>query len=205
MSRLLARVFVLFAMVILGVACATPMKVSKVPVASKSTTFILHVDELFSPVDRAIVIDSFVEWERDTHGVVKFTLDSEPFNSDRDEFGVTSEKCTYEVYVISMESKNRIVKKVENGDGTVLGFTISTCKRRLVAFVMDRLRNPVLLHNVGVHETGHLIGLDHIPVPKESVMFPSIDKATRCPSQLDMKQLCMIHKCDWRDMASCDG
>lgn len=200
MSRLLLRVFVLFMMVILGAACATPTRILKVPVPTKSTMFILHVDELFSLVDRAIVIDSFVEWERDTHGIVKFALDSEPFNSETDKLSVTDEKCTYEVYVISLQSKEDIVKRVEEDKGTVLGFTMSTCKRRVVAFVMDRLKNPVLLRNVGVHEAGHLIGLDHIPVPKESVMFPSMDNAAKRPTRLDMKQFCMIHKCRWEDM-----
>ncbi len=205
MSRL-ACVLVLFAMGILALGCSPSTKVVKnVTPPAKTTQYILHVDELFSPVDRAIVIDSFMEWERDTHGVVSFALDSVPFNSDRDEMEPTVVKCTADVYVVHANAKDKIVKQVEKEKGySVLGFTMSNCKNRFIVFVMDRLGNPTALRNVGVHEAGHLIGLDHIPVPKESIMFPSMDLAAKCITKLDMKQFCMLHKCDWRQMITCD-
>jgi hypothetical protein len=193
---------------ILLVACSGPKPAAKEPPKPVVATSVynLHVDEVFSPAERAVVIDSFAEWERDTHGVVKFTLSHGKFNSDRDEMLWKKEACTSEVFVVHVTSTDKSVKDLEARKAkehgrpfTVLGFTRSTCEERFVALVMDRLANPALLRNVGVHEAGHLVGLDHIPVPGESVMFPSMDKAAKRPTSLDMKQLCMLHKCDWRD------
>jgi len=204
MSRL-ACVLVLFAMGILALGCSASTKVVKnVTPPVKSKMYVLHVDELFSPVERAIVIDTFMEWERDTRGVVSFGLDSVPFNSDRDEMERSTEKCTSDVYVVHMKSTDKPVRQVEKEKGySVLGFTLSNCKQRFIVLVMDRLTDPTKLRNVGVHEAGHLVGLDHIPVPKESIMFPSMDLAATCITKLDMKQFCLLHKCDWRQMVTC--
>jgi len=210
MQRVISKIIVLFALVVLTASCAAKPIVAKVVPLDKATTFILHVDDLFSPADRPIVIDSFVEWERDTHGLIRFVVSKRKWNSNTQEVPEAASNCTHEVYVMHVTSKDKSVKALEKVKGketgrpfTVLGYTHSSCDGRLVAFVMDRLTNPVLLRNVGVHEAGHLIGLDHIPVPNESVMFPAMNMASKCPTVLDMKQLCMMYGCDWRDMIMC--
>lgn len=77
-----------------------------------------------------------------------------------------------------------------------------------MGFVVERIHEndgtiPNVLRVVAIHEAGHLIGLDHVPVPGESVMFPSIDHGATCPTRFDMKQLCLRYGCDWRDMKYC--
>ncbi len=178
-----------------------------------TTRYTLHVDDRFATADRAVVVDSFIEWERDTHGVVKFAVAPQKWNFKTDDmdFSVDDESgCTVDVYVASIDSKHQSIRDMEkqpHSRGNTLGYTSRSCEQKVVAFVMDRVKankEPNTLRFVGVHEAGHLVGLDHIPVPHESVMFPSMDNATMCPTSLDMKQFCLLYGCDWHDMKACD-
>lgn len=211
MASSIRRVLALLAVLSFVTSCAAVnapavKKQAKAPHV-KSTTYVLHVDDGFKPEDRAIIIDAFKEWERVTNGVVRFDVSSEPWNSDT---GYVEEpedgKCTYVAYVYKTTSKGAVVRRIENGEEGVhvLGYTSSSCEGRRVAFVMDRLSGKSkTLRSVAIHEAGHLVGLDHIPVPKESIMFPSMNKAASCITELDAKQFCMIHDCDWRDVKAC--
>lgn len=210
MARFFTRILVLTATMLIMVGCGlhghskpkTPKKDVERP------TFTLFIDKGFSGPERELIVDSFKEWEITTRGVVKFQVSTYPFNSITDELPEGEEgKCTYDTYVVRMPEDAKIVKKLDGRfkpKGHTLGFTQSNCQTRVVALITSRLKDAKLFRQVTVHEAGHLIGLDHIPVPQESVMFPSVDKATKCATRLDMKQLCMLYECDWRDMKTCD-
>ncbi len=177
--------------------------------------YTLHLDTHFTQKERDAIIDTFLEWERDTHGVVRFIVSPQNWNSatqDIDSLTDKTNECTMDVYVASLSSKHESVIEFEKEGkkGNTLGYTVHLCEIKYVAFVMDRIKIkegkiPGLLQSVGVHEAGHLIGLAHIPVPKESIMFPSVDYAAKCPTELDMKQFCLLHGCNWHDMKSCDN
>ncbi len=207
MWRAVCRIIMLCVTMLSIVACGASANI-KAKVSKKNvnnTTFNVILENGFDGHERELIIDSFKEWERDTNGVVKFTVANRKFDSSVDDIPEVEDGCTHDVYVLRVTSDSSIVKKLDKRDkAKVLGFTSSTCERRLVALVTDRLKNVKMFRQVTFHEAGHLIGLDHIPVPNESTMFPSVDKATVCATQLDMKQLCMLYECDWRDMKVCD-
>ncbi len=207
MWRAVCRIVALSAVVLLVVSCGMSANVK--PKAPKKNvnnpTFNLILENSFGGPERELIVDSFMEWQRDTKGVVKFTVAKYAFDPSLEEIPETSEKCTYDVYVLRINSANPSVRKLDKREGSkVLGFTASNCDQRVVALVTDRLKDAKMFRQVTVHEAGHLVGLDHIPVPKESIMFPSVDKATTCPTELDMKQFCMLYECDFRDMKTCD-
>jgi hypothetical protein len=152
-----------------------------------------------------------MEWQRDTHEIVSFTVSPVPWSQKEDMIFSNEDEngCTTDVYVADIDSNHRVIKRMES-DGTsggILGFTHRSCDEKYIALVMDRIhnmKNKDSLRFVGVHEVGHLIGLAHIPVPNESIMFPSADKAATCPTKLDMKEFCMFYGCDWKQMKYCD-
>lgn len=206
MLRRFFLVFALVAMTLLA-SCASSKPESKIPKKSvNNPTFTLILDKGFGGPERDILLDSFKQWERDTHGTVKFTLAKHTYDADLEEIPELKDGCTYDVYVIRVPGIAAEVRKLDAREGAkTLGFTRSTCKQRIVVMITDRLKDSKTFRQVAVHEAGHLVGLDHIPVPNESVMFPSVDKALNCPATLDMKQLCMLYECDWRDMVVCDS
>lgn len=201
--RIVALVAVMLSVVSCGAAANVKAKAPKKNV--NNPTFNLILERSFGGPERDIILDSFKEWERDTSGAVKFTIAKYGFDPELEEIPETTEGCTYDVYVLRVKSSDEVVRKLDKRDNAkVLGFTSSTCEQRVVALVTDRLKDAKMFRQVTFHEAGHLIGLDHIPVPHESLMFPSVDKATQCATSLDMKQLCMLYECDWHDMKTCD-
>lgn len=215
MLRSLIRVIGVTFLLLLCVtlSCAPIQKKTREIRADQVRQFTLHIDSQFNALEKNIVIDSFIEWERDTHGIVKFGVSPVVWNSSSDdtEYSVDDDSgCTVDVYVAYIDSNYKPLKEMERGPGggkgNTLGYTQHQCDVKFVAFVMDRInkiKDPTLLRNVGVHEAGHLIGLSHIPVPEDSIMFPSMDYASKCPTKLDMKQLCLLYGCDWRQMLYC--
>lgn len=196
---------------LLTASCAAISGKPKIVKADHTRQFILHVDDNFTEQERKPILDSFYEWQRDTYGIVSFEISKEKWNSKIQDFDFAVDDdtgCTSDVFVTKLSSNDKIVKEIEgNAPGNTLGFTMKSCDTKVVAFIMDRIhRMPQKdsLRFVGIHEAGHLIGLAHIPVPHESIMFPSADMAARCPSKLDMKELCMIYGCKWQDMKYCD-
>jgi hypothetical protein len=170
-------------------------------------TFILHIDREFSGPEHGLIVEGFKNWEQVTNGIVRFVIAKHQYDAKMDVIpNVSKGECTYDVYVTRAHSTANEVKMLDKYEGiSVLGFTSSNCASRTVALVYDRLTSTNLFKQVAFHEAGHTIGLDHIPVPKESAMFPSVDKATTCATLLDMKQLCMLYDCDFRKMRYCDA
>lgn len=195
------------------VSCALSSS-PKIIKTDRTKKFTLHVDSSFQGTERAIILNSFDEWQRDTHGIVRFVISPNEWNSKIHSMNFnedTDNGCTDDVYVVNIRSDDKIIRSIEKdkpaNDGNTLGYTMRTCESKVVAFVMDRIRviGGNTLRFVGVHEVGHLIGLAHIPVPKESIMFPSMDRAAKCITRLDMAQFCMLYGCNFHDMKYCSS
>lgn len=207
MWRVVCRVVAVLAMMLPVVACGASANVKpKIPKKSvNNPTFNLIIDKDFGGSERELIIQSFRRWEIDTGGVVKFTVAKYRFDPSIEEVPDVTKGCTYDAYIIRTSSSSPTIKRLDKRENAkVLGYTSSTCEQRIVALATDRLKDTKMFRQVAFHEAGHLVGLDHIPVPNESTMFPSVDKATACATQLDMKQLCMLYECDWREMKYCE-
>jgi hypothetical protein len=206
MLRHLCRVALVFAVVLLT-ACSAQKPRAAVPKKNvNNPTYTLILDKSFGGPEREIIVDEFGRWERDTNETVKFKVANYTFDPSLEEIPeVGKGECTYDTYIYRVNALNEDVRKLDaRENGKTLGFTRSSCTTRVVALITERLSNAKLFRQVVFHEAGHLVGLDHIPVPKESVMFPSVDKASPCATALDMKQFCMLYECDWKAMKFCE-
>lgn len=205
MLRHLCRVVLALAVVLL-VACSAEKPRPVVPKKNvNNPTYTLILDKSFGGPEREIIADESSRWQRDTSEIVKFKMADYTFDSTLEEIPeVEKGKCTYDTYVFRVSAMHEDVRKLDvRESGKTLGFTRSSCTTRVIALVTERLGNAKIFRQVVFHELGHLIGLDHIPVPQESVMFPSVDKASACATALDMKQFCMLYECDWKAMKFC--
>ncbi len=196
---------VMFTMMLFVMACAPSHVADVVEVQTpiiKTTTFLLHLDKKFVEVDQILILDEFKKWESASNGIVNFRIVDKRWDADNEELKTKSseENCIEDVYIKHVTRKDKIVKSLDNEakkkKHIVLGFTLSTCETRIIGFVMSRLEQKDKFRKVALHEIGHLVGLDHMPIPKETIMFPSIDECTDCITELDAKQFCAIWKCD---------
>lgn len=208
MWRAICRVVALAATALLIVACGASTNVKpKAPKKNvKEPTFNIVFERNYGGPERELIMGAFKMWERVSHGAVKFTVAKYVFDPELEEIPEHEDTCTYDVYVLRVKSTDPVVRKLDKRDNAkVLGFTVSSCEQRVIALVTDRLKDSKMFSQVMVHEAGHLVGLDHIPVPSESIMFPSMDKAAKCgPTALDMKQFCMLYECEWRNTTTCE-
>lgn len=205
MLRHFCRVALVLAVTFLF-ACSTKPQAKTPKKNVNNPTFTLILDKSFGGPEREIIVDEFRRWQRDTGETVKFKVADYSFDPSLEEVPeVAKGECTYDTYVYRASVMDPTVRKLDAREGgKTLGFTSSTCTQRVVALITERLGNSKIFRQVVFHEAGHLVGLDHIPVPKESVMFPSVDKASPCATALDMKQFCMLYECDWQTTKFCE-
>lgn len=199
------RALVLFLATMVISSC-TPAKPASSSVEHKKkavpvAVFEVALDESFTPDEEAQIKKSLKEWNDASDGYVGFAVREKKFDSkgqisyenvERDEDG-----CTNFTLIVRATSDMPLIKDIEEQIGTKIGgYTDKRCEVNAVFIVADRMKNMPTFKEVMTHELGHLIGLAHIPVPERSVMFPGMDHATKCITELDVAQLCLLYGCD---------
>lgn len=206
--KYLVVVCLLIAMI---VSCSIGTTPTRVPLhVDRPQTYILHIDGRFTPQQRTIIFNAFVEWQTTMRNYVTFELAEPTWSPNEKEmtFRLNSHnECTNDVFIIKIKSDHPSIHMMEHSGiqqvGNTLGYTSRTCEAKFVALVVDRISSTTMFRNVILHEVGHLCGLDHLGIPNESIMYPSQDKSTRCITSLDAKYFCDLYGCDWRNMLFC--
>lgn len=197
------RLISLILCTVLASACGSSMKHAKAPTEPivVPTVFDIVIDSRFSGPEVALIGKSLREWEESSGGVIKFEVRAKKVDINQ-EISVEDVKhdedgCSNLTVIVRGTSQDPFVRKIEKAiHSKIGGYTDKHCEMSAVIIVSDRMDNATEFKEVMTHEIGHLIGLMHIPVPEESVMFPGMDHSTPCITQLDLKELCMIYECD---------
>lgn len=198
-------VFCVFCSLMFLLGCGRPPE--HIIKTNRVSHYVLHVDRAFKAEDRKIILASFVEWQSKTNGIVTFEVSEKSWVHGKDDLIYNSSPtgCTNDVYVASVGENDEYIRQLDKktGVGNTLAYTSSTCDSKFVGLMLQRITGSADLRSTALHEAGHLIGLDHIPVPDSSIMYPARTKTASCITQLDMKQFCEMYGCNWRDMTYC--
>lgn len=178
-------------------AVSVQHKKKAVPVA----VFDVALDESFTPEEEAQILKSLKEWNEASDGYVAFSVREKKFNSNGkisyDNVAHDEDGCTNFTFIVRTTSETPLIKNIEEQIGTKIGgYTDKQCELNAVFIVADRMKNLPTFKMVMTHELGHLIGMAHIPVPERSIMFPGMDHGTKCITELDVAQLCLLYGCD---------
>jgi hypothetical protein len=158
----------------------------------------VYVDDNFNFFQKVAIIKGLDEWDRATNGMVTFHTVNERWTSDQNfhDVGQPDENgditCSHSLHVINVTSEQQYVADIEEQlSQPIYGFTQSKCAYKFVLIVTDRANNNDIIKQTMTHEMGHVLALDHTPVPYRSIMFPGDGYAARCVTDLDIYQLCM--------------
>lgn len=178
-------------------AVSVQHKKKAVPVA----VFDVALDESFTPEEEAQIRKSLKEWNEASDGYVGFDIRQQKFDSNGkisyENVEYDEEGCTNFTLIVRTTSETPLIKDIEGQIGTKIGgYTDRQCNVSAVFIVADRMKDMPTFKMVMTHELGHLIGLAHIPVPERSVMFPGMNHGTKCITELDVAQLCLLYGCD---------
>ena len=139
--------------------------------------------------------DATSEWEKATNKLWQFDLTfdhySEPFVDDRAIYLKTQ--------IVPVNSDNEVINFVDILiQGQAIGFydekNWSHTDPVSILMVRDRIDSQYKYKVVVEHEIAHSIGFEHI-IDTHSLEYPGYDKSSRCVSQLDLKQFCLLYKC----------
>ncbi len=179
---------------------------SNLKTSSFKGVFTLHMDADFSASDSDIVYAGFSLLETVTN-VVRFVRVDNSWTAKSNMKMTTESGCTRDVYVYSLTSGSDMVKSIDKtlpSDKLTVGFAESTCRKRVVGFVMDRIKSSTMLYRVSLHEAGHVVGMWHIELPKRTIMHPMVDESAGCFTLADASQFCKIWDCDASKVRVCD-
>lgn len=197
------RALVLFLATVALAACVPPKAANTVAVVKHDPVEIYEIalDEKFTPEEEAQIKKSLKEWNEASGGYVGFKVRDKKFNSEGEisyeNVQYDEDGCTNFTFLVRTTSETPIIRQIEKEIGTKIGgYTDKQCEMNAVFIVADRMKDMSIFKMVMTHELGHLIGLAHIPVPDRSVMFPGMDHSTKCITELDVAQLCLLYGCD---------
>lgn len=165
-----------------GMTCATNRQFLDIPV---------YLDEEFSDAEERVIASGFEEWRLRSGGIVNFHIDGKTRHEliiNRFFFGPTNSTFVYRVSAYESIA----------WDKRILGFT----SYNAYILIPSRFTNYQEMKAVSMHETGHVIGLEHTEYV-EDLMF-SLCIRDACEPRIspgDLTQVCKVI----REMKENDG
>lgn len=154
------------------------------------------VDDTFLPEELSLINIAFDKWNSETNGVVTYTIVGKFTHDDTPSFyPLHSDKCTIFIH-----------RGVPGQYSSLHVEALGAGSENTIALIPGNLYSRESWVEVVMHETGHTLGLVHVP-QRSAIMYPTC--AGRCSdpytTQIDLDQLCDLIKLTEAKPTLCDG
>jgi hypothetical protein len=167
---------------------------------------IVIIDPNFTDTEKFLILQSLNEWQVATNNVASFYV-------------VYDENLNFKIpidynylTIVRMrpaKSNDPFIKKVDEATQEELigyydgfGFIHEPITNLLI--VRERITSEEEYKGVVMHEIGHSLGLMHINDPN-TLMYPTNDSSSFCPTKIDLMQFCDIFKCKIENLKPCNA
>lgn len=178
---------------------------------------IIYISNEFTPIEIKLIKESVIDWESSTGNFIRFKIstsfkgDYSSFLGDKNFYIVflkcpTDSKKLVEVdeQIKKKEKEERIKEREKHKDidkgkeedsySYALAFYDHSTIVPTINMVSDRIHTTDTFRQTVSHEIGHALGLDHNE-DTNSIMYRSMDKASRHVTENDVENFCKIHLC----------
>jgi hypothetical protein len=152
---------------------------------------VVRFDPTWTETEKGVLFSAFYEWQKSTKGFVEVYA---PGEHDFD---------AKPLLVFKKRAMDPLVQEMDTSEKTVLGWGFEGINESIIIIVYDRIKNDNDLYVVGMHEFGHVLGLEHSMMKGLSVMFPFINDGSTCISLFDLLDLCRVYGCNAVRMDPC--
>jgi hypothetical protein len=130
------------------------------------------VDKDFSEPDKILVDNSLRAWTFALNGYIEFQIVSTSFDLEPSDIKRIQESGG--IAIMKIDSKSGLIPSPDDGEGTVLAFTIN---RHWIYMIRDRQTTDRMFQQVLMHEEGHTLRSAHIKSIHHSLMNPNYSDA----------------------------
>ncbi len=187
-----------------GIACTEMQPTTSSPVVSRT----VYVDDRFTSTEMKWIRESADQWKTATGNRVEYRI--QVVNKDlmipldkSSEYSCPDTSVTGQVtYLWKAFATDPIVVKLEaernkNDGSRVAGFANGACDSDItwIYMVINFAKGEEEFKNTLVHEIGHTLGLGHVDIEYGSVMYPTIDRSSKCITEIDIDNFCNEWDC----------
>jgi len=162
------------------------------PIKKTSFSATLYITNTYTDIEKILIIDAAMEWNRKSKGIINFSIELEPFKIIDLSKGIL-------LLSVNKYDPDIVYLDVATGMfGNAIGITSDNGIVPYIKTVSERINTGVMFRGTILHELGHYIGLSHNDTEdgKNTLMYYAVQGGSTDITHYDLMKMCEIYECD---------